>query len=112
MILHTRILLHPLHLLDACASCLRVGILATDRRLRIPHAGVKVNVFDRDPKRAVCWALEPTVDLPNEVQEDEQRASEVKLEESAGIEVRASDGVESYVELGDESETTDEHTDV
>lgn len=112
MFLHARVMLDPLHLLNAGTSCLRVGVLATDRRLRIPHASVDVNVLDRDPQRAVCRAGEPAVDLPNEVQEDEKRAGEIKLEEGGGIQIRAAHGPQCDVELGDECEHTDEHATV
>lgn len=110
MFLHAGVMLDPLHFLNAGTSCLWVGVLATDRGLRVPHASVEVDVLDWDPQWAVCRAGEPAVDLPNEVQEDEKRAGEVKLEEGRSVQIRAANWPQSHVELRDESEHADEHT--
>jgi hypothetical protein len=46
----------------------------------------------------------PRVDLPGEVEEDEEGPSEVVLEEGGDDEVGAADGPEGDVELGGETE--------
>jgi len=75
------LLLAPLHALDAVASLFRGHALARDESLALPHAAVDVDVLNLDPDRAVRRASEPAVDLPHEVEEDQQWASKVSLEE-------------------------------
>lgn len=112
MILGTLLLPHTLHLLNTCPPRAFRNALAANRILRVPHAGVDVDVLESDEQRAVGGVLEPTVDLPAQVQEDKQRPGEVELEESFGVEVGAADGVQGDVELGDEGDDVDQDADV
>jgi hypothetical protein len=82
-----------LHLLDASTPRLRWDIHATDHGLSISHARVDINIFQFDVQWAVFWPHEPAVDFPTQVQEDEQRTSEVELEKIAGVQVGAADRV-------------------
>jgi len=112
MVLWALLLLGVQHLLDTGASCLRRDAVAADCVLAFPHARVDIDIPQPDEQRTVCRALEPAVDLPAEVQKDKKGTSEVELEESVGVQVGTSDGVQSDVELGDESDEVDEHADV
>ena len=76
---------------------------ATDHALNVSHASVDINIFQSDKQWAVCWPDEPAIDLPTQVEEDEQRTSEVKLEKFIGIQVRAPDRIQCDVELSHES---------
>lgn len=76
-----RLLLAPLHALDAVAPLFGGHALAGDENLALPHAAVDIDVPDLNPDWAVRGACEPAVDLPHKVEEDQQWASKVGLEE-------------------------------
>lgn len=96
---------------DASAPLLLWDINATDDvSLFLSHVRVDINVLCPDEQWAVCWPGEPAVDLPNQVQEDEQRTSEVELEKVVGVQVRAADRVQCDVELSDKADDVDEQT--
>ena len=78
----------------------------------ISHARVNVNVLGSDEQGAVGWPDEPAIDLPTEVEEDEQRTGEVELEKLVGVQVRAADRIQCHVKLSDESENVDEQAQV
>lgn len=86
--------------------------LTRNGSLLLPHARVDINVLGADEERPVSRPDEPGVDLPHEVEEDEEGAGEVGLEEELGVEVGPTDGVEGDVELGDEAEDGDEEAEV
>jgi hypothetical protein len=109
MVFRRLLLLHRHRLLNARAP--RLG-RRTVGELALPHAAVDVDILELDEHGAVDGALEPAVALPAEVQDYEQRAGEVELEESLGVEVRAADRVQGDVELGDEGDGIDEDADV
>ena len=83
--------IHPI--LNTRAPHLRVDTFAAKSVLRLPHARVDIDILQPDEHGTVGGALEPAVDLPGKVQEDEQRASKVELEESGGVEVGTADWV-------------------
>jgi hypothetical protein len=109
VVLRCLLLLHRHRLLYARAPCLRRHTVG---ELPLPHTAVDVDILELDEHGAVDGALEPAVSLPAEVQDDEQGAGEVELEESLGVEVRAADRVQGDVELGDEGDGVDEDADV
>lgn len=55
-----------------------------DQTLRVAHAGVNVQLVRGNPERAVRGDGEPRVNLPDEVEEDEEWQGEVRLEEAEG----------------------------
>ena len=75
-------------------------VAATDLHLALAHARIDIDIADLDVERAVLGDAEPGVDLPGEVEEDEEGAGEVVLEEGGDDEVGAADGPERDVELG------------
>jgi hypothetical protein len=101
------LLVAPLHGINTSAPGFRRDSLAADDSLRVPHAAVDVDVLGRDPQRTVRWALEPTPDLPHEVQEDQQRAGEVCNEEAFRLKRGPTDGVQCGVEGSHESKDVD-----
>jgi len=109
VVLRCLLLLHRHRLLYARAPCLRRHTVG---ELPLPHTAVDVDILELDEHGAVDGALEPAVSLPAEVQDNEQGAGEVELEESLGVEVRAADRVQGDVELGDEGDGVDEDADV
>lgn len=106
------LLLAPLHALDAVAPLFRGHALAGDEDLALPHAAVDVDVPDLDPNWAVRGASEPAVDLPHKVEEDQQWAGEVGLEESGGSWRVSAHGEQRGVERRNESEGVDEDAEV
>jgi hypothetical protein len=78
----------------------------------LPHASIDIDIFCPDEESAICWAVKPTVDLPNEEQEDEERTGEVELEPGFSVEVGTANWVECDVELSDEGDYGDEHDEV
>jgi hypothetical protein len=80
--------------------------------VKVPHAGEDINVAGLDPQRSVCWSFEPTVDLPDQIEEDKQGTSEVGLEPGNSVQVRTADGIKCDVELGKESEYRDKYDEV
>lgn len=100
--LDTLRLLPVLNLLDARTSRLRVYTLAADQlSLFGPHARIDVNVLGCNPQWAVRRILEPAVDLPDDIQENQKGCSHVGFKKGLGI-GRSTDWVECDVELGDE----------
>lgn len=99
-------------LIHTLPAHLRIRVLAADRDLAVPHASVDIDLVNGDPQRAVFGALEPGVNLPHEIEEDEQGAGEVEVEEGFDVEVGSADGVQGDVELGDEREAADQDADV
>lgn len=75
----------------------------------ISHAGKNIDIPCSDEERSVCGSDEPTVHLPDQVKEDKQGPSKVKLEPGVGIQIGTADGIKRGVELGKESEYGDEH---
>ena len=108
IILRTALSSLVLHLLDTSAPLLLRNTFASYYSLSISHTRVDVNVFRSDKQWAVCWPEEPAIDLPTQVEEDEQRTSEVELEKVVGTQVRAADRIQCYVKLTHESENVDE----
>ncbi len=113
IILRTSLLLFTLHLKDASAPLVLRDTCATDpASLFLSHARVDIDILDLDIQWAVSWPNEPAVALPAEIQEHEQRTSEIELEELVGVQVRAADRVQRDVELTHESENVDEQAQV
>jgi hypothetical protein len=99
-----------IHTLDAGPALIRGETFATDADLLRSHTGVEIDIRQLDPEWAVSRTDEPAVNLPAAVQEDEQWPSEVKLEESGWVQIRSTNRPQRNVELGDESQHTDENT--
>jgi hypothetical protein len=78
----------------------------------VSHAGEDIDVAGLDPQRSVCWSLEPTVDLPDQIEEYKQRTSKVGLEPGNSIQIAATNGVKCDVELGKESEYGNKYDEV
>jgi hypothetical protein len=112
MILSRLLLLRVRHLLNAGPPSRRRNAIATNSKLPLPHPRVNINILQLDVQGAVGGALEPAVSFPRDVQEQEQGAGEVELEERLGVEIRAADGVQGDVELGDEGDGVDQDADV
>ena len=112
MILNTSLSALILHLQDTSAPLLLRDTYATDYTLSLSHARVDINVLCSDEQWTVCWPEEPAIDLPTQVQEDEQRTSEVELKKFVGIQVRAADRIQCDVKLTHESENVDEQAHV
>ena len=53
--------------------------------LAVAHAGVQIDVAGADEEGSVGRDLEPRVHLPDDVEEDDQRKSETRLEKSVGV---------------------------
>jgi hypothetical protein len=99
IVLGATLLLRFLQFSDTCASCFLRNIWAAYRSLTLSHAGKDINILCSNEEWTVRWYDEPTVDLPDEVQEEEERPGEVQLEEELSIQVGTADGVERNVEL-------------
>jgi hypothetical protein len=112
MVFRSLLLLRVRHLLNASPSSRRRNTIATNSELPLPHPRVNINILQLDVQGAVGGALEPAVSFPRDVQEQEQGAGEVELEERLGVEIRAADGVQGDVELGDEGDGVDQDADV
>ena len=112
VILRRLLLLRSLQLFNTSPPRCGRNTITTNSELALPHASVDVDILELDEQRAVGGALEPAVKLPPAVQDDQQGAGEVELEESLGVEVGAADGVEGDVELGDEGDGVDQDADV
>ena len=109
----TRLPLILVHLHDARTPLFLRDTLAADQsQLLLAHTGVDIDILNLDPDGAVARSDEPRVNLPAEVQEDEQGAGEVELEKVAGVEVGPADGVERDVELGHQADDVDEEAEI
>ena len=97
---------------DALPTDIIRDVATADLHLALAHAGVDIDVADLDVERAVLGDSEPGVDLPGEVEEDEEGAREVVLEEGGDDEVGAADGPERDVELGCQAEEVHHSADV
>ena len=114
-IIHRSLLLGLLlQLLDTSAPLLIWHTWATDRSLNVPHTCVDIDVLDLHVQRTVRRPNEPTVDLPDQVQEHEQRPSEVRDKEAFCVQITGggADWIEGDVELSEKSDKVDEHADV
>jgi hypothetical protein len=85
---------------------------ADHQGLALSHARVDIDVLDLDVQWSVCRELEPGVDLPADIQEDNEGRGQVSLEESLGIEIGATDWVEGDVEVCDQAQKVHDHTHV
>jgi hypothetical protein len=100
-------LLLVLKLLDARASCVRINTLTANQvPLLLPHAGVDVDILDCNPQRAMLRNVDPTVNLPAQVQGDEERRRHVSFEKGLGVRRSATDWEKCDIELGDEGKGT------
>lgn len=106
------LLLLGVELVDAGASDLLGNALADADGVLLAHASVDVDVLDLSPDGAVVGALDPAPAFPARVEEDEERAGEVGLEEAVGSEGSAADGVKGGVERCNEGDDVDENADV
>jgi len=99
---------------NACSSLVGRDIWATDEPLFLAHASVDIDVLDLNIERAMGRDIEPGIQLPAEVEKDEEGASEIGLEEGGGVEIAGwrADGVERGVELGDQAEEIHDCADV
>lgn len=112
MILGTSLFPLILHLPDASAPLLLRETYVTDHVLSVSHARIDINIFCSDKQWAVCWPDGPAIDLPTQVEKDEQRTSEVELEKYIGCQVRAANRIQCDVELTHESDNIDEQAHV
>lgn len=112
MTLDAPLLLFLLHLHDASTPVLLRYVGATDRSLLISHASVYIDVLDFDIQWPMRWSGEPAIDFPNQEQENEQRTSEIELEERAGIQVRAANRIQRNIELSDKADDVDEQAQI
>jgi len=106
------LLLAPLHAFDAVAPLFGGHAVAGDESLALPHAAVDVDIPDLDPDWAVGGASEPAVYLPHKVEEDQQGAGKVVLEEDGGSRSVTRDGEQRGVERRNKSENVDEDAEV
>lgn len=60
----------------------------------------------------MLWMVEPRIDLPDEIQEDDEGPRKVVLEESDATEVRRRNWIKGDVELGGEAEEVHDGADV
>lgn len=104
--------LGSVHLLDASTSLIICNVETTDSALFHSHAGVNIDVLQLNEEWAIRGSDKPTVYLPAEVQEDEQRSSKVQLEESGGIQIGASNRIQRDIELGDQSENANQQAEI
>lgn len=100
-----------LHFCNDAIPLLRRNIGGADLALMLAHARVDVNVHSSPEERTILWTVDPAIDLPDGVQEDEQRPGEVQLEEVFGI-WRAANWPQCDVELSNKSDDVDEHAQV
>jgi hypothetical protein len=106
--LDTLLLLPILDLLNARASLVFGHTCAANRLpLFLPHASVDVDVLGSNPHWAVRRILEPAVDLPDQVQDNEERCRHVAFEKGLDAEIWSADWVKCDVELGDERNGVD-----
>lgn len=106
--LDTLLFLPVAHLLDARASLVFGHTFAADYLpLSLPHASIDVNVLRSNPQWAVRRILEPAVDLPPQVQDNEERCRHVGFEKALDAERCSTDWVKRDVELGDERNGVD-----
>jgi hypothetical protein len=71
---------------DRLPALFRVGTGATDvGKLPVAHARVKIDVSGADKERSVGWDLEPRPDLPDKVEEDDERNGKAVFEEDFGV---------------------------
>lgn len=98
--------------LNARAPFLFRNIDAADDVLARSHARVDIDVLDLGEEWAVSGPVEPTIDLPDEVEENDQRPSKVQLEEDVGVQVGTTDGVEGDVELAHQGKDANQNADV
>ena len=97
------LLLLSVHLLDTRAALVFCHTCAADHlSVSLPHASVDVDVLRSNPQWAVRRMLEPTVDLPHQVQNKEERCCHVGFEKALDAERCSTDWVKRDVELGDE----------
>lgn len=104
-----------LKLNDTSPPLLSINMWSRDQvHLSLPHASVNIDVLDRNVERAFFWTSEPRVDLPSQVQNDEERTSKVSLEESGRVQVarRRAHWVKGDVELSCQTEEIHDGTDV
>jgi hypothetical protein len=109
---HTMNLLLILHFLDASTALVWGNIHAADPALALTHTRVNIDVPQSDEQWSIGRADEPTPDLPDQVQEDQEGSSKVKLEEVLGVQVGATDRVQGGVELSDQGENIDQDAEV
>jgi hypothetical protein len=88
---------------DTGSALLFWNTSSADELLFGAHSSVDINVTNLDIQRTMGWNLEPGVDLPDEVQDNEERSGQIGLEEDGRIEIGSSNWVEGDVELGDEA---------
>jgi len=88
------------------------SVCAINHGGQIPHSSVNINILDCGEEWAVGRNVDPTVYLPAQVKNDEERSSEIGLEEGFWVQVGSSDGVQGDVELAHKAEYVDENAQV
>jgi hypothetical protein len=91
-------LLLALHLHDTLPSLVLWRV--DELQLLLAQSLVDIDVLDLDVQRALLRNLEPRPDLPYNVQNKEEGACKVVLEEDGGVEIWPADGIKGDVELG------------
>lgn len=78
----------------------------------LADAIVEVDAGDWNPHRPVRGTCEPTVQLPSQVQDQEERSCEVRLEEGLWVEIWSIDGPECHVKLRNQTDDVDDQANV
>jgi hypothetical protein len=108
VVFDTLLLLLVLHLLNACAPLVFSHTCTADQlSLSLPHASIDIDVLGSNPQRTMRRILEPAVDLPHQIQDDEERPRHVSFEEALDIKVRSTDRIKGDVELCNECNSVD-----
>ena len=83
-----------LHLSNACTSLLVRDALAGDElALTLTHAAVDIDVLCLDVPWTVLGDIDPRVCLPEDIEEEDDRACKIRLEEALGVKVGTADWV-------------------
>lgn len=84
---------------DTFPSPLRRDIRPADLKLFLTHSRVDIDVTDFDVQRTVLRNREPRPSLPAKVQNKEEGACKIVLEEVGWVEIGPADGPKGDVEL-------------
>ena len=88
------------HLHDSLSSVIRVGLQPADSNLFLTHPRVDVDVLDFDVEGAMLRNHEPRISLPDSIQEKDEGACKIVLEEDGRVKIWPADGPKGDVELG------------
>lgn len=109
---HRAFLLIPGLLLQRRLSLVLSEISSTHSSLLFSHASVDVDILESNEEGTMRWIREPAVDLPAQIQGDQEWTGQVELEEKLCAEIRPTNRIQSNVELRDEADDVDKQANV